>query len=159
MIWDRRRHSLSIYSQQLEILQCVEDYQQEHASARVHFTCYCACEVRLDFKTPSWRPHHFHSTAAVREWLLRHREHDFSVDIQVEGLRPRDRQRTPWEGIIPAGRPQLDGLTWKQRTVIRKLLALAADAPDSPEAQSARRKADEILAKYTAEAAPPRSSQ
>jgi hypothetical protein len=156
MIRRRRRCSLSVYSQQLEILQYVENYQREHPSARVRFTCFCVCEVRLDFKWPSWKPHPLQSTADVRDWLLRHKEHEFSVDIQVEGLRPRERQHAPWGGVNPGAHPGTDGLTWKQRTVIRKLRALAGDNPGSPEARSAQHKADELLARYTARAAPGR---
>jgi len=92
----------------------------------------------------------------VRDWLLLHKEHDFAVDIQVEGLRAKDKAQAPWSRREIEAGTTAAGLSRKRCAIIAKLRALAADSPDTPEAQSAHKKAEELLAKYAEAESPQR---
>lgn len=137
---------MSVYSRQIALLEYVESIQKDDPKIAVRFVCSCSCEAMPAPVHP--KSQHFATIPEVRAWLANHMQHDFSVQLFIEGMsrdsHSRDNaflwEEPPWDELS-AEKPTR--ATWtdpKRLAIIQKLKALALGTPYEHEADSALRK-------------------
>ena len=138
---------MGVHSQQLKLLSFVEDLLKQTQELKVTFTCRCMCSFYVDGRgRAGWQVFACETPEEVHSWMARHKNHEFYLSVQVEGIvaAASDRRHEPSGHVRQADAAARS----KSLARIAKLKALAGGTTYQEEADSARSLASFLEAKH-----------